>query len=62
MLHQHGLSVQLTRIATNVDQVVDVFYVVDQDGKKVTNGERLHPLWENLMQELQQLQDDWLNA
>ena len=60
VLHQHNLSVQLTRIATNVDQVVDVFYVVDQDGHKVTDGERLHPLWKNLMDELQQLQEDYI--
>lgn len=60
VLYQHDLSVELTRIATNVDQVVDVFYVVDKNGEKVTDGARLHPLWENLMAELQQLQDDWL--
>ena len=58
VLHQHKLSAQLTRIATNVDQVVDVFYVVDEAGKKIKDGERLHPLWKNLMDELQQLQDE----
>ncbi len=34
-LFQMGLSVELARIATHVDQVVDVFYVVDGDGRKV---------------------------
>lgn len=58
VLYQHDLSVQLTRIATNVDQVVDVFYVVDAEGQKITDGERLHPLWKNMMEELQQLQQD----
>ena len=62
VLFQHQMSVQLTRIATNVDQVVDVFYVVDQEGRKVTDGDRLHPLWQNMMEELQQLQDDWLRV
>lgn len=62
VLFQHGLSVELTRIATNVDQVVDVFYVVDKDGKKVKDRARLHPLWEDLMRELKTLQEDWMRA
>ena len=55
-IYNHGLSVDLTRIATNVDQVVDVFYVVDDQDKKVEDSERLHPLWEDLMHELTELQ------
>jgi [protein-PII] uridylyltransferase len=56
-LYRHGLSVELTRIATNVDQVVDVFYVVDSDsGRKVETHERLHGLYEALMHELTELQ------
>ncbi|MEO2017487.1 MAG: [protein-PII] uridylyltransferase [Fuerstiella sp.] len=58
-IYNHGLSVDLTRIATNVDQVVDVFYVVDDQDKKVEDSERLHPLWENLMHELNELQQQW---
>ncbi|MDG1893560.1 MAG: [protein-PII] uridylyltransferase [Fuerstiella sp.] len=58
-IYNHGLSVDLTRIATNVDQVVDVFYVVDNCRKKVEDSERLHPLWENLMHELTELQQQW---
>lgn len=61
VLYQHNLSVQLTRIATNVDQVVDVFYVVDEDGKKIKDVERLNPLRKNLMDELQHLQDELVN-
>ncbi|MDG2131718.1 MAG: [protein-PII] uridylyltransferase [Fuerstiella sp.] len=59
-IYNHGLSVDLTRIATNVDQVVDVFYVVDSDRRKVEDSQRLHPLWENLMHELTELQEQWL--
>ena len=59
-IYNHGLSVDLTRIATNVDQVVDVFYVVDSGGKKVEDTDRLHPLWEDLMHELTELQEQWL--
>jgi [protein-PII] uridylyltransferase len=59
-IYNHGLSVDLTRIATNVDQVVDVFYVVDSRGKKVEDTKRLHPLWEDLMHELTELQAQWL--
>ncbi|MCP4853778.1 MAG: [protein-PII] uridylyltransferase [Fuerstiella sp.] len=58
-IYNHGLSVDLTRIATNVDQVVDVFYVVDDQDKKIEDSERLHPLWENLMHELNELQQQW---
>lgn len=57
-LYQHQLSVELTRIATNVDQVVDVFYVVDEAGHKLEDPERLTQLKDQLMQELQQLRHD----
>jgi [protein-PII] uridylyltransferase len=36
-----GLSVLLAKIATHVDQVVDVFYVTESDGKKVEDAQRL---------------------
>jgi len=39
-LFQLGLSVELARIATHVDQVVDVFYVVDRSGKKIEDAVR----------------------
>lgn len=55
-LYQHDLSVELTRIATNVDQVVDVFYVVDQDGRKLESPERMEQLRAALMNDLTELQ------
>jgi [protein-PII] uridylyltransferase len=36
-----GLSVQLAKISTHLDQVVDVFYVTDSQGNKIGEGERL---------------------
>ncbi|HVO22876.1 MAG TPA: [protein-PII] uridylyltransferase [Candidatus Margulisiibacteriota bacterium] len=36
-----GLSIHLAKISTNVDQVLDVFYVTDADGKKIVDAERL---------------------
>lgn len=58
-LNQHGLSVELTRIATNVDQVVDVFYVVDKDGGKLKDRERIEALRSDLMRELTDLQEQF---
>ena len=55
-LFQHGLSVELTRIATNIDQIVDVFYVVDEHGKKLESEERIAQLRSALMHELVELQ------
>lgn len=50
------LVVKLTRIATNVDQVVDVFYVVEQDGQKVRSDEKLHHMYVELMREVTELE------
>ena len=58
-LHRHGLSVELARIATNVDQVVDVFYVVDADDRKLESQEQIDQLKSALMDELLRLQSDW---
>ena len=33
-----GLSVWRAKIATHLDQVVDVFYVTDRDGQKIANS------------------------
>lgn len=48
----HDLSIELTRIATNVDQVVDVFYVTTRDGQKLKDEEALQALKQDLMAEL----------
>ena len=36
-LHELGLSVQIAKIGTYLDQVVDVFYVVDENNRKVSD-------------------------
>ena len=57
-LYQLGLSVELTRIATNIDQVVDVFYVVDKDGRKIESPEELERIHGKLTHELLEFQND----
>jgi len=57
-LYQHRLSVQLARIATSIDQVVDVFYVTDQDGNKVTDSGRLDWITRDLLEGIATLQND----
>ncbi|HVJ66423.1 MAG TPA: [protein-PII] uridylyltransferase [Caulifigura sp.] len=47
-LFQLGLSVDLAKIATNFDQVVDVFYVVENDGRKVVDLERVKQIQETV--------------
>lgn len=38
------LSIELAKIATNLDQVLDVFYVTDRTGQKITDAVRLASL------------------
>jgi [protein-PII] uridylyltransferase len=45
-----GLSVHVAKIATYVDQVLDVFYVTDQAGRKVTDEARLEEIRQKLLQ------------
>jgi len=40
-LFELGLSVQRAKIATHLDQVLDVFYVNDQAGAKISDEARL---------------------
>lgn len=56
-LFDNDLSIELTRIATNIDQVVDVFYVNTKDGNKLEDPDRLEKLKSDLMAELIQLQE-----
>lgn len=44
-----GLSVYTARIATRLDQIVDVFYVKDRDGGKITDPVRLQEIRERLL-------------
>ncbi len=40
-LYRLELSIELAKIATNLDQVLDVFYVTDRSGRKMTDEPRL---------------------
>lgn len=44
-----GLVIQFAKIATSLDQVVDVFYVTERDGSKPTDKERLESVHDHLM-------------
>ena len=54
-LFDHGLEVQLARIATHIDQVVDVFYVVNQKHEKLTDAATIEKLRTALLDEINQL-------
>ena len=49
-IYELGLSVHFAKIGTYIDQVVDVFYVSDRDGAKVTAPERLSAIRERLLE------------
>jgi [protein-PII] uridylyltransferase len=55
-LFELGLSVSLARIGTYLDQVVDVFYVTDQDGRKLHDEGRLHHVRETLLAAIEGLE------
>ncbi len=48
-LHELQLSVQLARIGTHLDQVVDVFYVTNPEGKKVFEPELTQTITDRLL-------------
>ena len=49
-LFEMDLSVGVAKIGTYLDQVVDVFYVTDQGGGKVTGEDRLQSINARLME------------
>lgn len=51
-LFKLNLSIDLARISTHFDQVVDVFYVTDNDGQKITSGERCQTIRDSMLDEL----------
>jgi len=52
-LFELGYSVWRAKIGTYLDQVVDVFYVTDQQGRKVDDPAKLHHTRERLLEVLQ---------
>jgi [protein-PII] uridylyltransferase len=56
-LFEMGLSVSLAKIGTYLDQVVDVFYVTDQQGHKVEDEARLQEISAKLLRAIEGLKD-----
>ncbi len=55
-------SIHLAKISTDVDQVADVFYVADADGRKILDEGRLQALGEALHRELDPKDDGRTHA
>ena len=51
-IYRLDLSIELAKIATHLDQVLDAFYVTDRAGKKVTDDSRLATIQHELSQTL----------
>ncbi|MEJ5358964.1 MAG: [protein-PII] uridylyltransferase [Desulfobacterales bacterium] len=51
-LHRHGLDIRVAKIATQVDQVVDVFYVRDLAGGKLLEPARIAALEREILERL----------
>ncbi len=49
-VHELGLNIRFAKIGTHLDQVVDVFYVTERDGSKPAGHDRLHAIYERLME------------
>lgn len=56
VLFELNLSIDLAKIATHFDQVLDVFYVQESDGRKVKDGERLNLIRERIQNALQEFE------
>ncbi len=53
-----GLSVSVAKIGTYLDQVVDVFYVTDQSGRKISNESRLQEISQRLLEAIDRAEGD----
>jgi [protein-PII] uridylyltransferase len=52
-----GVSISLAKIGTYLDQVVDVFYVTDQSGKKIEDEARLQEITGRLLEAIEAMKD-----
>ena len=53
ILADFQLDLQVAKVSTHLDQVVDVFYVVDSDGNKITESTFLYTLRQALLRALE---------
>lgn len=52
-LYELDLNVGFAKIGTHIDQVVDVFYVTSQDGRKIEDDRRLEAIREELQERVE---------
>ncbi len=57
-LFELGLSVSLAKISTYLDQGVDVFYVTDQNGRKVMEEAQLEQIRQRLLEAIEKLEQE----
>lgn len=57
-LYELGLSVDVAKISTHLDQVVDVFYVTTAEGKKIDDEPKLREIREQLLDRLKEFETD----
>jgi [protein-PII] uridylyltransferase len=53
-----GLNIVLTKITTEIDQALDVFYVQDETGAKIIDFERLDAIKDRLHDHLKAMEDE----
>lgn len=56
-LYELGLSVHKAKIGSHLDQVVDVFYVTDNDGNKISDEQRLTEIRNSLLERIRQFEE-----
>ncbi len=56
-LHELDVSVNLAKISTHFDQVVDVMYLTELDGSKITDPERLEQIRNRLLARIDRRQE-----
>ena len=55
-LFELGLSVSKAKIGTHLDQVVDVFYITDDRGRKIEDDQRLEQIRQRLLEAIEQVE------
>jgi [protein-PII] uridylyltransferase len=56
-LFELGLSVARAKIGTHLDQVVDVFYVTDQNGRKIEDDPRLDEIRQRVLEVIEGMEE-----